>query len=94
MAHWLWLLVSVQFSLEAHTGYDLPLTVDKLLVKICPWPLLGGAEHHDLHHQWPQTNFQPFFTYGDKLMGTEKAPPHVEAARKAKETAGTGKKAA
>ena len=37
---------------SAHTGYDLPLTVDKLLAKISPWPVLGGAEHHDLHHQW------------------------------------------
>lgn len=70
LAHWLWLLVSVQFSLEAHTGYDLPLTVDKLLAKISPWPVLGGAEHHDLHHQWPQTNFQPFLTYADWLGGT------------------------
>ena len=88
LSQWVWLLISVQFSLEAHGGWDFPITLDKLM------PFLGGPVHHDLHHQWPQTNFQPFFTYGDKLMGTEKAPPHVEAARKAKETAGTGKKAA
>jgi sterol desaturase/sphingolipid hydroxylase (fatty acid hydroxylase superfamily) len=69
LSQWVWLLISVQFSLEAHCGYDFPFTVDKLL----PFIGLGGPEHHDLHHQWPRTNFQPFLTYADWLCGTSQS---------------------
>ena len=67
LSTWIWMLLSVQISVEAHGGYDLPFSVDKF----APYVGLGGAEHHDLHHQYPKTNFQPFFTYMDKLLDTD-----------------------
>jgi len=65
LAQWLWLLLSVQFSVEAHGGYDFPFSIDKFL------PGLGGPVHHDRHHEWPMTNFQPFLTYGDRYLGSD-----------------------
>ena len=48
---------------------------------------LGGAIHHDLHHQWPSTNFQPFFTYMDSLCGTDyQSSRFAKAAREGEKT--------
>ena len=33
-------------------------------------PFFGGSLHHDMHHQRPNTNFEPFFTVLDILCGT------------------------
>lgn len=68
LSHWVSLLVNVHMSLEAHGGYEFPIAFDKLLLVDVG---LGGAIHHDLHHQWPSTNFQPFFTYMDRWCGTD-----------------------
>lgn len=35
------------------------------------FPFWGGILKHDMHHQRPLTNFQPFFNYFDRLFGTE-----------------------
>ena len=103
LSEWTWICLSIQISVEAHGGYDLPISCDKIL----PFLFLGGAEHHDLvrspavgqagdgerkksskrgnfnnshahasarirqHHQWPRTNFQPFFKYMDLLLGSD-----------------------
>ena len=52
-------------TVDAHSGYDF-CVLDKL-------PFLffwGGNKHHDIHHQKPKTNFQPFFTWFDIYHGT------------------------
>lgn len=67
LSQWVWMIISVQISLEAHAGYELPISVDKFL----PFLGLSGAIHHDLHHQWPRTNFQPFLTWADHLFQTD-----------------------
>jgi len=59
------MLFCIALSVEAHIGYDLPLTLHR-------WaPFWGGSVKHDMHHQRPLTNFQPFFTWFDRLFGTE-----------------------
>eukprot|EP00656_Telonema_subtile_P056381 TRINITY_DN8997_c0_g1_i10.p2 TRINITY_DN8997_c0_g1~~TRINITY_DN8997_c0_g1_i10.p2 ORF type:complete len:307 (-),score=98.40 TRINITY_DN8997_c0_g1_i10:150-1070(-) len=68
LSQWLWLLLSVHISLEAHTGYEMPFAFEKLLLFDFG---LGGAIHHDQHHQWPSTNLQPFFTYMDRWCRTD-----------------------
>jgi len=64
LVHWAWLVLSVQLSLDTHTGYDFPLTLDKLV------PFGAGPTHHDRHHERPLSNFQPFLTWADQLCGT------------------------
>ena len=75
LTQWVWLMVSVALSVDAHAGWDLPL--HHILLSMFPlsnkWIRggLGSSKHHDLHHQWPRTNFEPFFTYADWLCGTD-----------------------
>ncbi len=65
MTHWSFMQFSMLISVEAHIGYDLPLMPHN-------WaPFWGGGIKHDMHHQKPLTNFQPFFNWFDRLMGTE-----------------------
>ena len=70
LTEWIWLLLSVQLSVDAHAGYDFGI-LDKIPVLGKVW---GGAQHHDRHHQTPTTNFQPFFTWFDALHGTSFDP--------------------
>lgn len=64
MTQWSFLLFSIFISVDDHCGYDLPLMPHH-------WaPFWGGSIHHDMHHQKPLTNFQPFFTMWDKLFGS------------------------
>ena len=66
LVHWVWLSLVVLISIDSHTGYELPfLSVDKIL------PCCGGTRHHDTHHAYPITNFQPFFKYADRAFGTD-----------------------
>ena len=55
--------------------------------RLLPFLGLGGAIHHDLHHEWPRTNFQPFFTWADALFQTDFqcSPEGLKAAAKKKE---------
>jgi cholesterol 25-hydroxylase len=50
---------------DSHGGYDLPGLPHRWV------PFWGGPIKHAMHHQRPLTNFQPYFTYIDRLMGTE-----------------------
>ena len=59
LVHWIWLVLIVQISIDSHTGYELPIGLETC------FPCCGGTRHHDTHHAWPKTNFQPFFTYFD-----------------------------
>lgn len=59
------MLFCIALSVDAHIGYDLPLSPHHWL------PFWGGSIKHDMHHQRPLTNFQPFFNWFDRLFGTE-----------------------
>lgn len=61
---WAWTLVNIWVSIDAHCGYDFPWSLHNWV------PFYGGALHHDMHHQRPRTNYEPFFTYLDLLAGT------------------------
>ena len=60
------MVVSILISVEAHIGFDFPF----LLHNLDPTGMIGGSPKHDMHHQKPLTNFQPFFNHWDKLLGT------------------------
>ena len=64
LTHWVWLVLIVQISIDSHTGYEFPIGLDTF------FPCCAGTRHHDTHHAWPKTNFQPFFTYMDWYRGT------------------------
>lgn len=66
MTEWSFMLLSIGLSVDAHVGYDLPLSPHRW-APFC----MGGSVKHDMHHQRPLTNFQPFFTWFDRLLGTE-----------------------
>ncbi|XDV28716.1 hypothetical protein PO909_031933 [Leuciscus waleckii] len=65
---WMWTITvfSIWMSVEDHIGYDLPYSPSHLV----PFGLLGGAMAHDMHHQKPSSNFAPFFSHWDRLVGT------------------------
>lgn len=65
LTQWSFMLFSIIVSVDAHIGYDLPFLPHH-------WaPFWGGSIKHDMHHQRPLTNFQPFFSWWDRLFGTE-----------------------
>lgn len=59
-------VLNIWLSVEDHCGYDLPLATHRLV----PWGLYGGAPHHDLHHLTFKSNYAPYFTHWDRLVGT------------------------
>ncbi|XP_071105349.1 cholesterol 25-hydroxylase-like protein 1, member 2 [Haliotis cracherodii] len=63
---WSYMVFSVFISVEGHTGFDFPFTVNNFF----PFDLFGGAPKHDMHHQKPLTNYQPFFNHFDRLFGS------------------------
>ena len=71
--HWMTMigfsLLNVYVSVLGHCGYDLPIDFNNML-PICSY-FYGGARKHDMHHMKPFTNFQPFFSTWDRLLGDE-----------------------
>lgn len=68
LTQWSFLIFMLAVSVEDHCGYDLPLMPHR-------WaPFWGGSLKHDMHHQRPLTNFQPFFNWFDRLFGSEWPP--------------------
>ncbi|XP_010931225.1 very-long-chain aldehyde decarbonylase GL1-8 isoform X1 [Elaeis guineensis] len=66
---WLWMVLRVLETVEAHSGYHFPWSPSKFL------PLYGGAEFHDYHHRVLYTksgNYSSTFIYMDWLFGTDK----------------------
>lgn len=66
---WLWMILRVLETVEAHCGYDFPWSFSKL------FPLYGGADFHDYHHRLLYTksgNYASTFTYMDWIFGTDK----------------------
>ena len=67
---WTWLCISIQLSVDAHAGYNFPVSLASALPSWLGPFKLGGAKHHDDHHKYFRYNFQPFLTYLDDWMGT------------------------
>ncbi|KAL6076231.1 Cholesterol 25-hydroxylase-like protein [Balamuthia mandrillaris] len=65
LTSWLWIPISIYISIEAHSGYNFPWMLNNWI------PFYGGAVTHDLHHQKPKTNYEPFFTYLDRFFNTD-----------------------
>lgn len=61
-------LIVTYLLTESHSGYDLPFQSHRVLPGI-----MGGAPHHELHHQRGGVCFHQFFTYLDNLRGV--GPP-------------------
>ncbi|XP_071737478.1 methylsterol monooxygenase 2-2 [Rutidosis leptorrhynchoides] len=65
---WLWMVVRVLETVEAHCGYHFPWSPSNFL------PLYGGSEFHDYHHRLIYTksgNYSSTFVYMDWLFGTD-----------------------
>ncbi|XP_060589246.1 cholesterol 25-hydroxylase-like [Ruditapes philippinarum] len=56
--------IFIGILIENHTGYDMPFG----LHRIVPFGMVGGSVKHFAHHQSGQGNYQPIFTYLDKLL--------------------------
>nr|KAG5705941.1 hypothetical protein BaRGS_010831 [Batillaria attramentaria] len=63
---WSYMLVSITVSVEAHIGFDFPFLPSRWF----PLGFFGGSPKHDMHHQKPLTNYQPFFNHFDRIFGT------------------------
>jgi sterol desaturase/sphingolipid hydroxylase (fatty acid hydroxylase superfamily) len=63
---WVWLLVRLYQTVEAHSGYDFPWSPTKLI------PFWGGSIFHDFHHETFSGNYASTFTYMDYIFGTSK----------------------
>lgn len=60
---WIWLCISIQLSVDAHAGYNFPVSLASVLPSYLGPLKLGGSKHHDDHHKYFRYNFQPFLTY-------------------------------
>ncbi|AQK48225.1 Methylsterol monooxygenase 2-2 [Zea mays] len=66
---WLWMVLRVLETVEAHSGYHFPWSPSNFL------PLYGGSDFHDYHHRVLYTksgNYASTFVYMDWLFGTDK----------------------
>jgi len=66
---WLWVVLRVLETVEAHSGYHFPWSPSNFL------PLYGGSDFHDYHHRVLYTksgNYASTFVYMDWLFGTDK----------------------
>lgn len=70
LTQWIWLAMTIQLSVEAHSGYDVPAMIGNWAFGGSRLLGLGGPVSHDRHHQKPRTNFFPFLSWGDKFFGT------------------------
>lgn len=65
MTIWGFMIFSAFLGVETHSGYDFPIMLHRW------FPFFGGTVKHEMHHQRPLVNFQPYFTWFDRLFGTE-----------------------
>lgn len=75
---WLWVILRVLETVEAHNGYHFPWSLSNFL------PLYGGAEYHDYHHRLLYTksgNYSSTFVYMDWLFGTDEGYRKQKALR-------------
>lgn len=65
---YIWIICRLFQAIDAHSGYDLPWSLCKIL------PFWAGAAHHDLHHEHFQGNYSSSFRWWDYLLDTEAGP--------------------
>ncbi|KAK5773457.1 Methylsterol monooxygenase 2-2 -like protein [Gossypium arboreum] len=73
---WLWMVLRVLETVEAHCGYHFPWSLSNFL------PLYGGADFHDYHHRLLYTksgNYSSTFIYMDWIFGTDKGYRKLKA---------------
>jgi sterol desaturase/sphingolipid hydroxylase (fatty acid hydroxylase superfamily) len=61
---WIWLIIRIWESVDAHSGYNLPFWFPHKLI------YGGGSLPHDLHHSKNSGSFATFFEHWDKLFKT------------------------
>lgn len=61
---WIWVALRQILIAEAHSGYDFPLAVSRLI------PFHRGAAHHDFHHAQRDGNYAGFMPHADGWFGT------------------------
>lgn len=69
LTQWLFMLGATQASVEAHSGYNLGIG-RALELALGPVGFVSWSSHHDNHHKTYVKNFEPFFTYLDKVCGS------------------------
>ncbi|KAK8637576.1 hypothetical protein V6N13_136052 [Hibiscus sabdariffa] len=73
---WLWMVLRVLETVEAHCGYHFPWSLSNFL------PLYGGSDFHDYHHRLLYTksgNYSSTFVYMDWIFGTDKGYRKLKA---------------
>nr|GMD23972.1 methylsterol monooxygenase 2-2 [Ipomoea batatas] len=73
---WLWMVLRVLETVEAHCGYHFPWSLSNFL------PVYGGADFHDYHHRLLYTksgNYSSTFIYMDWIFGTDKGYRKLKA---------------
>ncbi|KAK8488810.1 hypothetical protein V6N11_025324 [Hibiscus sabdariffa] len=73
---WLWMVLRVLETVEAHCGYHFPWSLSNFL------PVYGGADFHDYHHRLLYTksgNYSSTFVYMDWIFGTDKGYRKLKA---------------
>lgn len=79
---WLWMVVRVLETVEAHCGYHFPWSPSNFL------PLYGGSDFHDYHHRLIYTksgNYSSTFVYMDWLFGTDSGYRKLKALKSEEE---------
>ncbi|KAH0997414.1 hypothetical protein GBA52_021278 [Prunus armeniaca] len=76
---WLWMVLRVLETVEAHCGYHFPWSLSNFL------PVYGGADFHDYHHRLLYTksgNYSSTFVYMDRIFGTDTGYRKLKALKK------------
>ncbi|CAH8354472.1 unnamed protein product [Eruca vesicaria subsp. sativa] len=79
---WLWMVLRVLETVEAHCGYHFPWSLSNFL------PLYGGADFHDYHHRLLYTksgNYSSTFVYMDWIFGTDKGYRRLKSLKETSE---------
>ena len=76
---WVWLTLRLTESYEGHSGYDLWFMPYRY------FPFRPGAQVHDYHHSHNKGNYGSFFTFWDKLCGTDESFNAYKWAQKQKQ---------
>ncbi|XP_028828855.1 cholesterol 25-hydroxylase-like protein 2 [Denticeps clupeoides] len=79
---YIFMVLNVVASVDDHSGYDFPWALHHLV----PLGLWGGPVKHDIHHQKPSTNFAPYFSHWDWLVGSGSVARLSSGSRRTKET--------
>eukprot|EP00455_Lapot_gusevi_P014815 TRINITY_DN17463_c0_g1_i1.p1 TRINITY_DN17463_c0_g1~~TRINITY_DN17463_c0_g1_i1.p1 ORF type:complete len:157 (-),score=32.90 TRINITY_DN17463_c0_g1_i1:112-582(-) len=63
----MWLILRIGETIDGHCGYEFPWSPYRLI------PFSGSASVHDFHHSHNVGNFASFFTWWDRICGTDHA---------------------